>query len=412
MNTKVQVRPGMLVPSGVSHRFAANLFLRVLERLEHGKVFWADASGSRAFGHDGGLVAQVEIRDPSFYRRVLVGGPLEAARMYIEGGWDCSDLTALFRIVLHNESVRAGLGAKTPWLVRAARKLQHLLRSNTKSGSRANIGAHYDLGNDLFRLFLDSTLSYSSAFFEHPNQSLEHASLAKLDRLCRKLELNAQDHLVEIGTGWGGLAIHAAENYGCRVTTTTISKEQYDLAVARIAERGLSDRVTVLLKDYRDLEGQFSKLVSVEMIEAVGDKFLPGYFAKCSDLLVPGGKAAIQAITIPERRIEAARANIEFSQVYIFPGSEIPTISQLVDVPARHSRLDVLGIEDLTPHYAETLRLWAVNFERNLSLVRAIGYSEAFTRMWRYYLHYCEAAFRERHNGVVQVVYTKRWERA
>jgi cyclopropane-fatty-acyl-phospholipid synthase len=287
------------------------------------------------------------------------------------------------------------------------RRVLHWLNRNSKAGSRRNIAAHYDLGNDFFRLFLDDTMAYSCGIFERPDTSMRDASIAKFDAACRKLQLNANDHLLEIGTGWGGFAIHAVRNYGCRVTTTTISRAQYDLASERIAAAGLSDRIELLLTDYRDLTGQYDKLVSIEMVEAVGHQFLETYLAKCSSLLKPRGAMLLQAITIQDQLYAAALRNVDFIQRYVFPGAFIPSVTALTRATTRATDMKVARLDDIGPHYATTLRHWRDAFLANTDKVRALGYSEDFIRLWDYYLCYCEGGFIERQLGNVQMVMVK-----
>ena len=294
-----------------------------------------------------------------------------------------------------------------PRITEPLHKLYHLLRRNSRRGSRNNIGAHYDLGNDFYSLFLDETWTYSSGIFETSESTLKEASIAKYDRICRKLDLNPNDHLIEIGTGWGGFAIHAAGKYGCRVTTTTISNQQYSLARQRIAKAGLSDRVEVLKQDYRDLKGQYDKLVSIEMIEAVGHQYYRTFFKTCSRLLKPNGLMAIQAITIGDHLFDRHKRSVDFIKRYIFPGSCIPSITALHQAMAASSDLRLYHMEDITPHYATTLRMWRERFFDHIDQVRAQGFSEPFIRMWDFYLSYCEAGFKERYIGDVQMVFSK-----
>jgi cyclopropane-fatty-acyl-phospholipid synthase len=286
-------------------------------------------------------------------------------------------------------------------------KLFHWVNRNTHEGARRNIAAHYDLGNDFFSLWLDESMMYSSAIFERPDMSLHEAQQARLEHICQKLQLRPDDHVVEIGTGWGGFAMHAARNYGCRVTTTTISAEQYELAWQRVVDAGLHDRITLLLDDFRDLEGKYDKLVSIEMIEAIGhDLFVP-YFRKCSELLKPDGAMLIQAITIADQQYEEYRKSVDFIQRYIFPGGHLPSLGVMTDAAARHTDMRLLGLEDIGLHYATTLNRWRENFIAQLDQVRRMGYPEPFIRMWEYYLCYCEGAFLERAISDVQVVFTK-----
>ncbi|MGD8724104.1 MAG: cyclopropane-fatty-acyl-phospholipid synthase family protein, partial [Desulfobacterales bacterium] len=286
-------------------------------------------------------------------------------------------------------------------------KTWHFLRKNTRSGSRKNIVAHYDLGNDFYRLFLDETLTYSCGIFENKDYGMRDASLAKYDRICRKLELGPRDDVIEIGSGWGGFAIFAAQNFGCRVTTTTISDQQFELAQRRIADSGAAERIDLVKKDYRDLKGKYSKLVSIEMIEAVGHQYLDAFFKSCSQLLKPDGMMLLQAITISDQVYERHKHSVDFIKRYIFPGSCIPSIAAIAASTTRATDLRLFHLEDITPHYAKTLSCWREQFFSNIDDVRGLGYSEAFIRMWNFYLSYCEAGFKERYIGDVQMLFTK-----
>ncbi len=391
---------------GLIDRAARSAVLMKLRSLPQGSITVRDSTGEETIiGRQGAdLATTIRINRPRFYRRAMTGGSLAAAATYLDGDWDCDDLTAFFRIFVRGteEADRLDRGLSRIGLLLG--RWYHAMRANTKSGSRRNIADHYDLGNDLFELFLDPTLSYSCAVFDRPGMTLEEASIAKLDRVGRKLNLTASDHLLEIGTGWGGLAIHLAGRYGCRVTTTTISREQYDLAQKRIADAGFSDRITVLLEDYRDLTGQFDKLVSIEMIEAVGHEFLPTYFGRCASLLKPGGSALIQAITMPDHRYEAYRKQTDFIQRYVFPGSCVPSMSAMSAAMKQASDFTLVDREEIGPHYATTLRTWRANFFDRVDQVRAMGYPERFIRLWNYYLCYCEAGFEERYIGTSQLL--------
>ncbi len=377
-----------------------------LERMQEGRLTIESPSGTRVFGSASEPVAAIRVADNRFYTAVLFGGHLGAAEAYVDGWWSADDLTALVRVFLRNREVLDDFEAGWARVTQPARKLLHALKRNTRRGSRRNIQAHYDLGNEFFELFLDDTMTYSCGIFERPDSSLEHASIAKYDRLCRKLELSPDDDVVEIGTGWGGFAIHAAGAYGCRVTTTTISREQHKLATGRVAAAGLSERVTVLLGDYRDLEGEFDKLVSIEMIEAVGHQYFETFFETCSRLLRPDGRAAIQAITIQDRYYEAARREVDFIKRYIFPGSCLPAVSVLT-AAAKRTDLRLVHLEDITPHYAETLRRWRANFLLNWENIRGQGFGEEFRRLWEFYFCYCEGGFREAVLGDVQMIFAK-----
>lgn len=353
------------------------------------------------------LRAHIDVTSSEFYRRLALNGSVGVAEAYMDELWRCDDLTALVRIFTRNrdllDAMERGSARIGGWLM----QLLHVFRRNTRGGSRKNIAEHYDLGNDLFRLFLDENLMYSSAIFVREDEALDVAATRKLDRICRKLDLKPGDHVVEIGTGWGGFALHAAKHYGCRITTTTISNEQHALATRRIAEAGLSDRVTLLLSDYRDLEGQFDKLVSIEMIEAIGHQYLDTFFAKCASLLKPDGLALIQAITIEDHRYLQALKSVDFIKRYIFPGSFIPSISAMLASSGRVSDLKLVNLEDIGPSYAVTLRLWHARFMEKLGAVRELGYSDRFIRMWRWYLAYCEGGFMERAIGDVQMLMAK-----
>jgi len=392
-------------------RFARTAVLSRLAGINNGRLLIEDGGQRIPFGQDlsdTGLRATIHVHDRRFYSDLAAAGSMGAAEAYMAGSWTTDDLTALVQIFIRNRDVTEGLDSGLARLANPVRRFIHYLNRNTRSGSERNIAAHYDLGNDFFALILDRDLMmYSCAIFERPDATLEEAATAKVDRICRKLDLRAHDHLVEIGTGWGGFAIHAAKNYGCRVTTTTISRAQHDYAIKRIAAEGLSERITVLFKDYRDLTGQFDKAVSIEMIEAVGHQFLDSYFRKCGELLKPDGMMLLQAITITDREYEAAIKRVDFIKKYIFPGSFLPSVTALCDSITRSSDLRLFHLEDLTPNYAETLKNWRLRMFNNIDRVRALGYPEEFIRMWEFYLRYSEAGFRERYIGDVQMLLTK-----
>ena len=412
---------GSIVASGVDaararrpaiiERFARHAVLARLGGLKHGRVTIEDADERIAFGEDtstADLRATIRVIDRRFYSDLALGGSMGAGEAYMAGSWTTDDLPALVQIMIRNQDVTEGMDAGLARLANPARRLLHYFNRNTKAGSQRNIAAHYDLGNDFFELILDPTLMYSCAIFPRPGATLEEAAIAKVDRICRKLDLRAHDHLIEIGTGWGGFAIHAAKNYGCRVTTTTISRAQHDYAVKKIAEQGsLSDRITVLFKDYRDLTGQFDKAVSIEMIEAVGHHFVDSYFHKCGELLKPDGMMLLQAITISDQNYAAAIKRVDFIKKYIFPGSFLPSVTALCCSITCSSDMRLFHLEDLTPNYAETLKNWRTRMFHNIDRVRALGYPEEFIRMWEFYLSYCEGGFRERYIGDVQMLLTK-----
>ncbi|MEZ6040712.1 MAG: cyclopropane-fatty-acyl-phospholipid synthase family protein [Planctomycetaceae bacterium] len=353
------------------------------------------------------LQAVVHIHDERLFARSLLGGAVGASESYLQGHWDCDDLTSLFRILLRNEAVLHQLRVSRWSPLGLARKIGHFLNRNSRQGSQKNISAHYDLSNEFFQLFLDPTMLYSSALFTSPEMSLEEASVEKIDRICRKLDLKSNEHIVEIGTGWGAFAIHAATEYGCRVTTTTISKEQHRYAGQKIHELGLQNRIELLLSDYRDLKGQYDKLVSIEMIEAVGREYLPSYFQTCERLVKPGGAMMLQAIVMPEQRFDAYASSVDFIQKYIFPGGFLPSVTEMQKHVSQQTQFRMLDLFDMGFHYAETLRVWNNRFHQRLHEVKQLGFDERFIRMWRYYLTYCEAAFTERATGVAQILWAK-----
>ena len=386
-----------------SETLAQRLVRRQLSRLEHGELTVA----GETYGRGGGLEATVHVHDPRFYAEVAYGGSVGAGEAYMLGYWDADDLTAVLRILAANRGAMEGLEGGLARLSAPLRKLLHWRARNTRGGSRRNIAAHYDLGNDFFALILDPTMMYSSAVFEHPAMTLEQASVAKLERICRRLELAPGERVLEIGTGWGGFALHAASRYGVHVTTTTISEEQHALAAERVRAAGLGERVTLLRRDYRDLEGRYDKLVSIEMIEAVGHEYFETFFAKCASLLAERGAMLLQAITIADRRYDAARRSVDFIKRHIFPGCCIPSVTRLVSAATRASDLRLVHLDDIGPHYATTLRRWRENLLREAARVRALGYPARFIRMWDFYLSYCEAGFAERALGDVQALFAR-----
>ena len=389
---------------------ARSFMWRVLGKLQVGSLTLREGDEAKVFGStsEGSAPhAEVHVHDTDLYRRILTGGSIAAGETFIEGMWSSPDLTEVTRAFSANMAMLEAMSDKQNWLARLALKLSHWARRNTSTRSRENISAHYDLGNDFFSLFLDPSMMYSSAVFPSASADLASASQHKLKLICEDLELKAEDHLVEIGTGWGGMAIFAAEHYGCRVTTTTISRQQYDYTLEAVAQKGLEDQVTVLFDDYRDLQGQFDKLVSIEMIEAVGHQFYDTYFQKISHLLKPHGKAVIQAITITEQRYEQARDSVDFIKRYIFPGGCLPSLTVVSDALSRVTDMQMSNLRDIGRDYADTLKVWHASFLNKLDEVRAMGFDDRFIRMWRYYLSYCEGGFRERIIGTHQITLTK-----
>lgn len=381
-----------------------------LAQLRHGRVSLIDQGQRNDYGAPDArcpLSVQIEVLDPRFWGELAFGGSIGAGEAYMAGYWRCDDLTGLVRILLQNREVLDGMEGGLASLTVPLQKALHWANRNTRSGSRRNIAAHYDLGNDFFALFLDPTMMYSCAYYETPQTTLEQAQQARLHRVCQHLKLGPDDHLLEIGTGWGGMAIHAAQHYGCRVTTTTISRQQYELAQERVAAAGLQDRITLLLEDYRDLRGQYDKLVSLEMIEAVGHQFYGTYFAQCARLLKDDGLMLLQAITIADQRYEAARKSVDFIQRHIFPGSTIPSITAMLNAITAETDMKLVKLDDIGPHYATTLRHWRERFMARLDEVRLLGYPDTFIRMWDFYLCYCEGGFAERALGDVHMLLAK-----
>jgi cyclopropane-fatty-acyl-phospholipid synthase len=399
--------------------------LATMDGLRDCRLVLEDALGTQVLGTPAAreadtLHVRVRVHDPDFYRQVALNGSVGAGEAYMDGLWDCDapgalhgeGLVALVRILVRNRDRLDALGRGTARLGALAMRVAHAFMRNTRAGSRRNIAAHYDLGNALYQLFLDRNLMYSAAIFEGEHESLEAAQERKLERICAKLGLQPHHHVVEIGSGWGGFALHAARRHGCRVTTTTISRAQYQLASERIAAAGLSDRVTVLLQDYRDLEGRYDRLVSIEMIEAIGHQYLDTYFRKLGALLVDDGLALVQAITIEDRRYARALRTVDFIKRHVFPGSFIPSISAMHGALVRASDLRLTHLEDIGPSYALTLKAWRERFMARLPEVAALGYDVRFVRLWEFYLAYCEGAFRERSIGDVQLLLAKPGSRA
>ncbi|MDO8837119.1 MAG: cyclopropane-fatty-acyl-phospholipid synthase family protein [Vicinamibacterales bacterium] len=381
-----------------------SLVLSKLSGLRGGAVTIAEGDTDQTVGDSSPPArhGRIDVHSAALYRHLVLGGSLGAAESFIRGHWSSPDLTGLLRVFARDLAAGDRL-EQTGVVVGAVARVGHWLRRNTRRGSASNIHAHYDLGNDFFRLMLDPTMAYSCGVFETADATMEEASAAKFERVCRKLALQPGDHVLEIGTGWGGFALHAAGRYGCRVTTTTISAEQHRMASERIAAAGLTDRVTLLQQDYRDLTGTYDKLVSIEMIEAVGHEFLDGFFRVCCDRLRPDGLGVIQAITMPDFRYEQYRRSVDFINTYIFPGGCLPALGAMTAAIGRATDFRAVHLEDLTPHYVTTLQRWREQVVEHESGIRGLGYDERFLRTWHYYLSYCEAAFAERYVGNVQI---------
>ncbi|KOO16431.1 cyclopropane-fatty-acyl-phospholipid synthase [Vibrio xuii] len=351
--------------------------------------------------------ALIEVKNPAFYSRLLKGGSIAAGEAYMDGWWDSPDLAKLMELMALNLTALDSIESRSTLLSKLMNQVSHWLNRNTVSNSAKNIEAHYDLSNELYETFLDSRMLYSSGLFNSTSDTLEQAQINKMKRLCDQLKLSENDHVIEIGTGWGAMAIYMAEEYGCQVTTTTISEQQYQYAKQKIEQKGLSQQVTLLKEDYRNLKGQFDKLVSIEMIEAVGKQFLTSYIQKCQSLLKPSGLMAIQAITIADQRYDYYSNNVDFIQKYIFPGGFLPSITALTQVTTNSSDLVLRDLYDIGEDYAHTLNHWYVRFNRHLQEVEQLGFDQRFIRMWNYYFCYCEGGFKAKSISTVHMTFQR-----
>ncbi|MGF6112054.1 class I SAM-dependent methyltransferase [Pseudomonas frederiksbergensis] len=407
-SSSVTAKANLLSTNGWSGSLLRRGVLRQLTHLKHGQLVVIEDGERQVFGTAGGhLLGEIHVLDAAVWGLVASNGSIGAGEAFIHGYWTSPDLTAVVRVFVSNLEVLDALEGGMAKLGRPFVQGLHWLNRNTRKGSQKNIAAHYDLGNDLFEQFLDPTMMYSAAQFLSPDDTLEQAQLNKLERICQKLDLKPSDHLLEIGTGWGSMALYAAQHYGCKVTTTTLSKEQYAFTAQRIDALGLQDQVTLLLSDYRDLTGQYDKLVSIEMIEAVGHRFLPTYFKQCAHLLKSNGLMLLQAITIREQRYEQAKTSVDFIQRYIFPGGALPCVQKMLEIVSRDTDMNLLHMEDFGLHYARTLRLWHENFRRAHGRLSELGYDDSFLRLWEFYLCYCEGGFLERTIGTAQLLLAK-----
>jgi cyclopropane-fatty-acyl-phospholipid synthase len=389
----------------VIDRTARRIALAILGRIRVGRLTVIEDDRETVFG-SGAPQATVHVHDPRAWPQILRGSR-GIGEAYMDGLWDTPDLTAVIRVAARNVGAIDDVRHRLSPIREPFQRARAAFMRNTPQRSRRDIAAHYDLGNELFELMLDPTLMYSCGVFEHRDATLEDASLAKLELVCEKLELGPRDHVVEIGTGWGGFAVYAATTRGCRVTTATISREQHDLAARRVEEAGVEHLVDLRLDDYRDLHGSYDKLVSLEMIEAVGWQDFGTFFERCSDLLAPNGTMLLQAITMDDRAYPVEKASKSFIRTYVFPGGCLPSLEVISKCVARRTDMRTVHLQDLTPHYAETLRRWRANFEAATGELEALGYDERFRRLWRMYLSYCEAGFAERRIGLVQTVLAK-----
>ena len=392
--------------------FLTSIFKSGLQKkfknLKTGHISVNDGDETFSFGDSSsGESVSVDIHSQEFYVMTGSGGALGIAEAYVAGYWSSDDVVKLFQIILRNRDILLSLEKGFAKLVKPINKMIHRGRQNTLKGSKENILAHYDLSNDFYKLWLDPSMTYSCAFFNNDSVTLEEASIEKLDRICRKLDLSEDDSVLEIGTGWGSFSIHAAKNYGCKVTTTTISDAQFDYARSRIKDEGLESKITLINKDYRDLDGKYDKIVSIEMIEAVGYEYIPDYFSKLSSLLNNNGLVALQGITYNDQNFEVYKDSVDFIKKYIFPGSCLISIAQIIDVIKKDTDLAMVDMEDITKHYAVTLNRWRKNFMDVIPKVKEMGYSQAFINMWEFYFLYCEAGFSERNIGDVQMIFAK-----
>ena len=390
-------------------RSCMNLVINLFNKIETGSLtFYLPDGSTRHFGDKNSpLHAQMTIHDYRFFKDAVLGGDVGLGEAYMKGFWDTDDIPALFSVLIKNRQALANGNMTTAWLLRQKDRLMHALRANTLSGSRRNIGEHYDLSNDFFQTFLDPTMLYSCGLYQDESDTCEDAQRRKLQSIIDKAHIESTDHVLEVGCGWGGFAMEAVKQTGCRVTGITVSEEQYQLAQERVLQAGLQDKITILFKDYRNVAGLFDKIVSIEMLEAVGHKYLGTFFTACDKLLKPAGRLVIQVITIPDQNYENYRRNTDWIQKYIFPGGHLPSVTALSQVVTKNTSLLMEQLEDIGTNYARTLKDWRKSFTRNLDKINSLGFDEIFQRKWIYYLAMCEAGFRERAIGDIQVVFRK-----
>jgi cyclopropane-fatty-acyl-phospholipid synthase len=389
-------------------RSAQSLALKAASSIQRGSLQLTLPDGScHKFGReDDGPAARLHVHTPEFFARALRGGEIGFGEAYMDGLWDSDDLTALLTLGILNRGSAPWILKKVNEVSRIGSRHLHLSRQNSRSGSRKNIAAHYDLNNEFFASFLDESMTYSSAVFASPDQSLPDAQANKYEQLCRKAEIKPNESVLEIGCGWGGFALHAAQRHACRVDAITISKEQAALARQRVAQANCADRVCIDLRDYRDVAGSYDCIVAIEMFEAVGAEYFCAFFEKCDALLKPGGRLVLQTISVPERTFADLRDGVNWMQKYIFPGGMLPSLAEIEKAISETSFI-ITDVEDIAPHYVETLRRWRLSFEANLDTVRSLGFDDRFIRMWRYYLSAAEAGFETRSTGDLQVVLEK-----
>ena len=400
------------VASSKNSTFLSSIFkkgvMNKFKHLQYGSIKILEGDEVLSFGDLGSNdKVTVTIHSNEFYVFLGSGGVTGVAEAYMAGYWTADNLVLLLQIVLKNKKILLSLDSGFAKLINPINKLIHWSKQNTLKGSKQNILAHYDLSNDFYKLWLDPTMTYSCGYFNNDSVSLEQASIEKIDRICRKLKLNENDHILEIGTGWGSFSLYAAKQYGCTIDTVTISDAQYEYASRKIESSGLDSKINIFNKDYRKIEGQYDKIVSIEMIEAVGHQFIPQYFSKISSLLKEDGLVAVQGITYNDQNFEEYKNSVDFIKKYIFPGSCLISVAQISDVIKEYTDLAIVDMEDITKHYAETLNRWKVNFMKEIPEVKRMGFSEAFIKMWEFYFVFCEAGFLERNIGDVQLVFSK-----
>jgi cyclopropane-fatty-acyl-phospholipid synthase len=390
--------------SSISIRWVKTVFITFIAHLKHGQIVVKDGDQVSTFGDDESLSTKITVLDQRFYGKVVFGGSVGAGEAYIDDYWKVDDLTKLVRIIARNTAFLDRFEKKFKWLFQPYRLLKHIMNRNNKRGSKRNILSHYDLGNEMYSSFLDSSMMYSSAMYPSDASELEEAARHKLEVICRKLDLKPSDRVIEIGSGWCGFAIYAAKTYGCHITTTTLSDAQFEEGKRRIEKEGLSEQITLIQKDYRDLSGNYDKLVSIEMIEAVGHRYHPHFFEKCGELLHRGGKMLIQAITIRDQKYRQYRGDVDFIQRHIFPGGCLVSNTRMFDLISDKTDMVVSHLEDFGLHYARTIQDWRVKFNLSFADLKKRGYDERFRRLWNFYLSYCEGAFLERSISVVHLL--------
>jgi cyclopropane-fatty-acyl-phospholipid synthase len=403
-----------LTATKASKGFFERAVLNALSKMTLGKLELSLPNGETlVFGNgEYKIEANIQVNHPDFFKSIALYGDIGFGEGYTSGLWDTTNITNVIKwVILNIENAPSVTGSKVKSIAlnifKWVNKIYHVRRANTLAGSQKNISEHYDLNNDFFATFLDKTMTYSSGYFNPEDLSLEESQYAKYDRLARQLKIKATDHVLEIGSGWGGNAIFLAKNYGCKVTSVTISKEQQKLAMKRVHAEGLADKVSIIIQDYRKIEGVFDKIVSIEMLEAVGHQYLETYFEKCQQLLKPDGIFAFQVITSPDCRYDKLRNGVDWIQKHIFPGSLLPSVAAINKAINETGDLTMVDLKDMGLDYARTLHLWFIEFNKNLNKVKALGFDETFIRKWNYYLNYCEAAFAMRNINVMQMVYSR-----